>query len=190
MKLGNLPEGYDHKYTYSHIGYNLKITDWQAAIALAQLSKLDRFLEMRRQNAETLLHELDDLQQYLILPRITPNCTPSWFGFLISVKEDAPFSKQEMVTYLEANGIGTRQLFAGNILRQPMIAESDVKLRIGSSPIMEAKRLDESCYARLPGTEFIMNNTFWVGVAQNNTPEDMKRTSQVIHQFIRIKTNA
>ena len=190
MKLGNLPEGYDHKYTYSHIGYNLKITDWQAAIALAQLSKLDRFLEMRRQNAETLLHELDDLQQYLILPRITPNCTPSWFGFLISVKEDAPFSKQEMVTYLEANGIGTRQLFAGNILRQPMIAESDVKLRIGSSPIMKAKQLDESCYARLPGTEFIMNNTFWVGVAQNNTPEDMKRTSQVIHQFIRIKTNA
>ena len=190
MKLGNLPEGYDHKYTYSHIGYNLKITDWQAAIALAQLSKLDRFLEMRRQNAETLLHELDDLQQYLILPRITQNCTPSWFGFLISVKEDAPFSKQEMVTYLEANGIGTRQLFAGNILRQPMIAESDVKLRIGSSPIMKAKQLDESCYARLPGTEFIMNNTFWVGVAQNNTPEDMKRTSQVIHQFIRIKTNA
>ena len=190
MKLGNLPEGYDHKYTYSHIGYNLKITDWQAAIALAQLSKLDRFLEMRRQNAETLLHELDDLQQYLILPRITPNCTPSWFGFLISVKEDAPFSKQEMVTYLEANGIGTRQLFAGNILRQPMIAESDVKLRIGSSPVMKAKQLDESCYARLPGTEFIMNNTFWVGVAQNNTPEDMKRTSQVIHQFIRIKTNA
>ena len=190
MKLGNLPEGYDHKYTYSHIGYNLKITDWQAAIALAQLSKLDRFLEMRRQNAETLLHELDDLQQYLILPRITQNCTPSWFGFLISVKEDAPFSKQEMVTYLEANGIGTRQLFAGNILRQPMIAESDVKLRIGSSPIMKAKQLDESCYARLPGTEFIMNNTFWVGVAQNNTPEDMKRTSRVIHQFIRIKTNA
>ncbi len=187
MKLGNLPQGYDHKYTYSHIGYNLKITDWQASIALAQLKKLDKFLAMRSENAKTLLTELADLQNYLILPQITKNCTPSWFGFLISVKEDAPFSKQDLVKYLEANGIGTRQLFAGNILRQPMIVENDVDLRIGDSSLMKAKDLSENDYHKLPNTEFIMNHTFWVGVAQNNTPQDMKKISAVIHEFVKGK---
>ena len=184
MKLGNLPAGYDHKYTYSHIGYNLKITDWQASIALAQLKKLDKFLEIRRTNAETLIKELSDLQDYLILPTITENCQPSWFGFLISVKPEAPFSKQELVKYLESHGIGTRQLFAGNILRQPMVVENDFNLRIGNSELFNSKQLTEENYKTLPGTEFIMNNTFWVGVAQNNTPEDMKKTSAVIHEFI------
>lgn len=184
LKLGNLPNGYDHKYTYSHIGYNLKITDWQAAIALAQLKKLDSFLEIRKKNAEVLINELDDLKSYLILPQITENCIPSWFGFLISVKDDAPFTKQDLVMYLESNGIGTRQLFAGNILRQPMIVEYDVDLRIGSSNLLNAKELNESHYAALPGTEFIMNHTFWVGVAQNNTVADMRKISKVIHNFI------
>ncbi len=184
LKLGHLPEGYDHKYTYSHIGYNLKVTDWQAAIAVAQLKKLDTFLEMRRKNAETLLAELADLQDVLILPQIAESCTPSWFGFLISVRDEAPFTKQDLVQYLEANGIGTRQLFAGNILRQPMMVEHDVDLRIGNGPLQKAAELTEADYARLPGTEFIMNHTFWVGVAQNNTPEDMKKTSAVIHQFV------
>lgn len=188
LKLGNLPHGYDHKYTYSHIGYNLKITDWQAAIALAQLKKLDKFLRIRRENAETLTAELSDLQDYLILPTVEKNCTPSWFGYLISVKETAPFTKQELVTYLEANGIGTRQLFAGNLLRQPMIVEYDVPLRIGNTELVKGNALTEEHYSLLPGTEFIMNSTFWVGVAQNNTPEDMKRTSQVIHSFIASKT--
>ncbi len=185
MKLGNLPEGYDHKYTYSHIGYNLKITDWQAAIGLAQLQKLDSFLEMRRTNAETLLHELDDLRHVLILPSHLPDCSPSWFGFLISVREEAPFTKQEMVEFLEAHGIGTRQLFAGNILRQPMLTDTDTPLRIGNDEKKLSSALTESDYAKLPGTEFMMNHTFWVGVAQNNTPQDMKRTSAVIHEFVR-----
>lgn len=184
MKLGNLPEGYDHKYTYSHIGYNLKITDWQAAIAVAQLKKLDKFLEMRRTNAATLLKELADLQDYLILPKVAENCQPSWFGFLISVRPEAPFSKQEMVKYLESHGIGTRQLFAGNILRQPMVVENDFDLRIGNSEILNSKHLTEENYKTLSGTEFIMNNTFWVGVAQNNTVEDMKKTSAIIHEFV------
>lgn len=184
LKLGHLPAGYDHKYTYSHIGYNLKITDWQASIAVAQLKKLDNFLAIRKQNAETLLARLADLQDYLILPTITPNCTPSWFGFLISVKEDAPFSKLELVPYMEAHGIGTRQLFAGNILRQPMIAENDIMLRIGNSDLLNSKDLTEAHYQNLKGTEFIMNNTFWVGVAQNNTVADMEKTSAVIHQFV------
>lgn len=186
MKLGSLPEGYDHKYTYSHVGYNLKITDWQASIALAQLKKLDTFLSIRKENAETLLKELADLQEYLILPKITKNCIPSWFGFLISVKENAPFSKQELVKYLEENGVGTRQLFAGNILRQPMIVENSISLRIGNSKLLNSKELTEEDYATLPETEFIMNHTFWVGVAQNNTPKDMKKISEVIHKFVKI----
>lgn len=187
MKSGHLPQGYDHKYTYSHIGYNLKITDWQASIALAQLKKLDVFLEMRRKNAETLINLLEDLQDYLILPRIEKNCIPSWFGFLISVKDNAPFTKQELVKYLESNGIGTRQLFAGNILRQPMIVNNDVNLRIGTSDLLNSKNLTEADYKLLPHTEFIMNNTFWVGIAQNNTPEDMKKTAKIIHEFVEKK---
>ena len=184
MKLGNLPEGYDHKYTYSHIGYNLKITDWQAAIGLAQLKKLDIFLEQRRKNAEILSDKLCDLEKYLILPRPTQNCVPSWFGFLISVRENAPFSKQEMVMYLEQNGIGTRQLFAGNILRHPMVVENEFPLRIGNSNLLISKELTEDHYKSLPGTEFIMNNTFWVGVSQNNSPSDMEKISEVIHRFV------
>lgn len=184
LQLGHLPHGYDHKYTYSHIGYNLKITDWQAAIAVAQLQKLDKFLAMRKANAETLLAGLADLQDYLILPQIAAHCKPSWFGFLISVKDTAPFSKQDMVTYLESKGVGTRQLFAGNILRQPLIVENNVQLRIGDSGLLNSKDLTETDYARLPRTEFIMNHTFWVGVAQNNTPTDMQTTIRVIHDFI------
>lgn len=187
MKLGNLPEGYDHKYTYSHVGYNLKITDWQAACGVAQLDKLDGFLKIRRDNAEMLLKELADLQDYLILPSHNEKCAPSWFGFLISVKEDAPFTKQQLVEYLEAHGIGTRQLFAGNLLRQPMITTYDLPLRIGSGKLKNSRDLTEDDYKALPVTDFIMNHTFWVGVAQNVTVDDMKQTSKVFHDFIREK---
>ena len=187
MKLGNLPVGYDHKYTYSHIGYNLKVTDWQAAIGVAQLKRLDVFLEQRKKNATVLLNGLKDLEQYLILPKIHEECTPSWFGFLISVRDDAPFTKQEMVEYLEANGIGTRQLFAGNILRQPMLTMADVDVRIGSDAVKNMSQITEADYAQLPVTEFIMNHTFWVGCAQNLTEKDTAKTVQVIHQFVESK---
>ena len=187
MKLGNLPEGYDHKYTYSHVGYNLKITDWQAACGVAQLDRLDGFLKIRRDNAETLLKELADLRDYLILPSHNEKCSPSWFGFLISVKEDAPFTKQQLVEYLEVHGIGTRQLFAGNLLRQPMITTNDLPLRIGGGKLKNSRDLTEDDYKALPVTDFIMNHTFWVGVAQNVTVEDMKQTSKVFHDFIREK---
>lgn len=187
QKLGNLPFGYDHKYTYSHIGYNLKITDWQAAIGVAQLDKLDSFLAQRKKNAEALLLGLKDLQDYLILPQISANCTPSWFGFLISVKETAPFSKQELVEYLEKHGIGTRQLFAGNILRQPMITTADIDLKICDSELIHSKDLGEEHYKMLPGTDFIMNNTFWVGVAQNVDEKDMCKTVATIKAFIESK---
>ncbi|MEG2414576.1 MAG: lipopolysaccharide biosynthesis protein RfbH [Kiritimatiellia bacterium] len=188
MKLGNLPHGYDHKYTYSHIGYNLKITDWQAAIGLAQLDKLDGFLAQRKVNAETLLAKLADMTDYLILPKVADQCTPSWFGFLISVKDTAPFTKQEMVEYLEKQGIGTRQLFAGNILRQPMITTAEVALRIGDSAILKSKDLTEAHYRLLPNTDFIMNHTFWIGVAQNVNGNDMERSAATIKAFIASRT--
>ena len=184
QQLGNLPFGYDHKYTYSHIGFNLKITDWQAALACSQIDKLDGFLEIRRQNAGILTEKLSDLKRYLILPEIRDGVKPSWFGYLISVKNDAPFTKQQMVEYLEKNKIGTRQLFAGNILRQPMIVENDVNFRIGNSKLINSSELNEEYYKMLPNTEFIMNNTFWVGTFPALGREEMARISDVIHNFI------
>lgn len=185
MQLGNLPFGYDHKYTYSHIGFNLKITDWQAAIALAQLDKLPAFLEKRTKNAQYLLEKLSDLQEYLILPTVAKEVEPSWFGFLISVKPNDKFNKQELVEYLEKNGVGTRQLFAGNILRQPMMLENDIKLRIADSKLLNSGGLSEKDYAKLPNTDFIMNNTFWVGVFPALSEKELDKTSEVIHKFVR-----
>jgi len=181
MQLGNLPFGYDHKYTYSHIGFNLKITDWQAACGLAQLKKLPGFIEKRTANAKMLSEKLSDLQEYLILPEVKEGVKPSWFGYLISTK--TPLSKQKMVEYLESKGIGTRQLFAGNILRQPMIVENDIQLRIGNSGLITSKDLNESYYKLLPNTDFIMNNTFWVGTFPALGKNEICRISDVIHEF-------
>lgn len=183
-QLGNLPFGYDHKYTYSHIGFNLKITDWQASIALAQLEKLDGFLEKRTQNAKHLMEKLEDLNEYLILPTIANNVKPSWFGFLISVKPNDKFNKQQLVEFLEKNGVGTRQLFAGNIIRQPMFVENDIDFRINNSKILNSRNLTEVNYAELPNTDFIMNNTFWVGVFPGLSEKHLDKTSELIHQFI------
>lgn len=187
QQLGNLPYGYDHKYTYSHVGYNLKITDWQAALGCSQIDKLDGFLKIRRRNAELLTEKLQDLQKYLILPRINEGVTPSWFGYLISVKEYAPFTKQEMVEYLEKNGVGTRQLFAGNILRQPMITENDIDFRIGGSRIINSKDLTEEHYKLLPNTDFIMNNTFWVGTFPALGEKEINRIAETIHACVNKK---
>ena len=187
QQLGNLPFGYDHKYTYSHTGYNLKITDWQAAIGCAQIDKLDEFLKIREKNAKYLTEKLADLAKYLILPEIENGCKPAWFGYLISVRENFPFSKQELVEYLERNNIGTRQLFAGNILRQPMIVENNIPLRIGSGDLIFSKDLTQEHYRLLPNTEFIMNNTFWVGVFPALSENELDRTSNVIHDFVNKK---
>lgn len=184
QQLGNLPFGYDHKYTYSHIGFNLKITDWQAALGCSQIDKLDKFLEIRRKNAQMLTEKLSDLKEYLILPKINEGVKPSWFGYLISVKENAPFTKQEMVEYLESHKVGTRQLFAGNILRQPMIVDNDVDLRIGNSKLINSKELTDEHYKLLPNTDFIMNNTFWVGTFPALGEEEITRIADTIHQFV------
>lgn len=190
QQLGNLPKGYDHKYTYSHIGFNLKITDWQAAIGVAQLEKLDGFLAKREENAEYLMKKLEDLSEYLIFPIIEEGAKPSWFGFLISVKPNDKFNKQELVEYLEENGVGTRQLFAGNILRQPMMSENKVLIKINGSDVIISKNLSEENYAALPNTEFIMNNTFWVGIYPALEKAQLDKTSDLIHSFIKGKIGA
>ena len=147
MQFGSLPYGYDHKYVYGHIGYNLKVTDMQAAVGMAQLKKLPNFVEKRKENFNKLWDGLSIFQNYLILPVATKNSDPSWFGFPITVKENGKFSKNEIVEYLENNKIMTRQLFAGNMTRQP--AYQDIECRI---------------IGNLENTDYIMNNTFFIGV--------------------------
>jgi CDP-6-deoxy-D-xylo-4-hexulose-3-dehydrase len=145
-------------------------------------------LEIRRRNAQMLTEKLSDLADYLILPIIKDGVKPSWFGYLISVKEGAPFTKQEMVEYLEAHGIGTRQLFAGNILRQPMFVDDEqVQFRIGGSKLLNSSELSEEWYSKLPNTDFIMNNTFWVGTFPALGEEEISRIAYAIHACIKEK---
>ena len=183
-----MPFGYDHKYTYSHIGFNLKITDWQAAIGASQVKKLPAYIQKRTDNAAYLTKALSDLKQWLILPEVKEGVKASWFGYLISVKPDAPFTKQQLVEYLEQNGIGTRQLFAGNLLRQPLMVNNDVALRIGSSALLNSCDLTEKEYALLPNTDFIMNNTFWVGTFPALGEKELSKTSEVMHRFVQEHT--
>lgn len=184
-KRGKLPFGYDHKYTYSHIGYNLKITDWQAAIAVAQLKKLDSFLEERTCNANRLLKNLEDLKPWLQLPQVNEKCKSGWFGFPITVREESGIDKNKLVQYLEASGVGTRNLFAGNLLRQPMLTKNRIPLRIEDSQLLYSDELDEKDFEKLPNTDKIMNSTFWVGVSPNNDFTDMDTISEVLHNFIK-----
>lgn len=145
--LGELPDGYDHKYTYSHLGYNLKSGDIQAAIGLAQLDRLDTFVSLRRRNWAYLLEGLKDLEEFLILPRATENSEPSWFGFALTVKPNSPKTRNQIVQELNAAKIGTRLLFGGNLLRQPAFVGTPRRI-IGD----------------LTNTDRIMNDTFWIGV--------------------------
>lgn len=166
-ELGTLPCGYDHKYTYSHIGYNLKITDMQAAIGVAQLAKLPQFVKRRQENFRYLKEALQPLQHLLVLPEATPGSEPSWFGFPITVRENAPLSRNELVQALEAHGIGTRLLFAGNLLRQPAYAQ--VKHRVAGP---------------LTHTDAIMNRTFWVGIYPGLTEPMLDYVAQVLHKLL------
>lgn len=146
-KIGDLPQGYDHKYTYSHAGYNLKITDMQAALGLAQLQKIDQFIAARRRNFAYLHERLQSLQDIFILPEATKDSDPSWFGFPISLKEGVPFNRVDLLRHLDQQKIGTRLLFAGNLTRQPYMRGHLYKVA-GS----------------LAKADFIMRNTFWVGI--------------------------
>jgi CDP-4-dehydro-6-deoxyglucose reductase, E1 len=167
-ELGELPCGFDHKYIYSHIGYNLKATDMQAAVGVSQLKKLPGFVEARRSNFRFLHEALSDLTEYLILPEATPNSDPSWFGFPISIREGMPFSREDLVRHLNSQQIGTRLLFGGNLLRQP--AYQDIAHRkIGD----------------LKNTDFVMRQLFWVGVYPGLTHEMLAFVAGQIRSFIK-----
>jgi CDP-4-dehydro-6-deoxyglucose reductase, E1 len=166
-QLGDMPLGYDHKYIYGHIGYNLKLTDMQAAVGVSQLQKLPEFIAIRKKNWQFLRKALDQYQDVLILPEPTANSDPSWFGFLITLTEKAKFTRPDMVQFLESRRIGTRQLFAGNLAMQP--AYKDVPHRIVGD---------------LTNTNIVMNNSFWVGVYPGLDEPMLQYIVDSIVQFI------
>ena len=170
-QLGELPCGYDHKYIYSHIGYNLKMTDMQAAVGVAQLQKLPGFIETRRRNFERLHAGLRDVEEFYVLPEPTPGSEPSWFGFPLAVRPEAPFTRNQVIHELESRKIGTRLLFGGNLLRQP--AFQDAPHRIA---------------APLTNTDFIMNQVFWIGVFPGLTAAMLDFVVDVLHSAVRNAT--
>jgi CDP-4-dehydro-6-deoxyglucose reductase, E1 len=165
-QLGDLPHGYDHKYTYSHIGYNLKVSDMQAAVGVTQLKKVNSFIEKRRANFAYLKNKLSTLQEFFLLPEATPNSEPSWFGFPIFVRESAPFTRDELVHHLNDQKIGTRLLFGGNLLRQP--AYRNINHRV----VGNLKRSDD-----------VMHRVFWIGVYPGLTETMLDYVAETIQKF-------
>lgn len=166
-KLGDLPVGYDHKYTYSHLGYNLKITDMQAACALAQLDKIDAFITARKHNFEFLKGRLRSCEEFLILPEATAGSDPAWFGFPLTIRNGVDFSRVDLLTYLNEHRIGTRLLFAGNLTRQPYM---NMRRFLVSSP--------------LKNTDRIMNDTFWIGVYPGLSEDMLDYAASQIETFV------
>jgi CDP-6-deoxy-D-xylo-4-hexulose-3-dehydrase len=165
-QLGKLPCGYDHKYTYSHIGYNLKATDMQAALGCSQIEKLPHFIDRRRQNFRYLYAALKPLGEFLLLPQATPGSDPSWFGFPIGVRKEAPFTRQQLIAVLESRKIATRLLFGGNLLRQPAYQDRPHRT-IGD----------------LPNSDYVMNNVFWIGVYPGLTKPMLDYVAETMHAF-------
>src|ERR1700723_2932111 len=166
-QLGSLPCGYDHKYTHSHVGYNLKATDIQAALGVSQMDKLPEFIARRKANFAYLKKALKPLEEFLILPEATPNSDPSWFGFPIGVKADAPFKRDQFTAALEAQKIGTRLLFAGNLTRQP--AYEGWEYRVSGD---------------LTNTDFVMNQVFWIGVFPGLTEPMLDFIANIAMEFV------
>jgi CDP-6-deoxy-D-xylo-4-hexulose-3-dehydrase len=169
-KLGDLPEGYDHKYTYSHLGYNLKSGDIQAAIGLAQLDRLPNFIQARRDNWNYLRRGLKDLEEFLVLPLATDLSNPSWFGFAITLKSNAPVSRNKLVEKLNEYKIGTRLLFGGNLLRQPAFQGTPRRV-----------------VAELVNTDIVMNDTFWIGVWPGLNNQMLDFVIDSIHKILKVK---
>jgi CDP-6-deoxy-D-xylo-4-hexulose-3-dehydrase len=169
-QMGGLPPGYDHKYIYSHIGYNLKVTDMQAAVGVAQLKKLPGFIKQRRKNFAVLYKGLEKFNAFFILPESTLNSAPSWFGFPVLLKETAPFTREEFVRFLDVKKIATRMLFGGNLLKQP--AYEGIRYCISGS---------------LENTDSVMNNLFWIGVYPGLTGEMLDYIVAAFNDFTREK---
>jgi len=167
QKLGKLPEGYDHKYTYSHLGYNLKITDMQAACGLAQLEKAPEFIQARKANFAFLKERLQSCEEFIHLPEATEHSDPSWFGFPITLKANCPVTRLDLLTYLDQNKVGTRLLFAGNLTCQPYMIGANYRIS-----------------GDLTNTNNVMNNTFWIGVQPALTPEMLEFAAQKIENYL------
>lgn len=168
-QLGDLPHGYDHKYTYSHIGYNLKLTDMQAAVGVAQLAKLPGFIAARRRNFQMLYDGLRDLEEFLILPEATPNSEPSWFGFPLAVRPESGRTRDQIVRVLEQHKIGTRLLFGGNLVRQP--AYQNVNYRVVGD---------------LTNSDFVMNQVFWIAVYPGLNQAMIDYVIEVLHDAVAV----
>lgn len=166
---GDLPDGYDHKYTYSHLGYNLKITDMQAACALAQMDRLEEFIAKRRANFDYLKKRLAGLTQFMLLPEATPHANPSWFGFPLVVKESSQFKRADLINFLEQNKIATRLLFAGNLTKQPYMANR--KFRVSGD---------------LRYTDVVMTQTFWLGTFPGLGAVQMDYIAEKLEEFFGI----
>ena len=166
-KFAELPYGYDHKYVYSSLGYNLKITDMQAAVGVAQLKKLNKFILKRNQNFKYLLNLLHDLKEYFIMPKEGPEAEPSWFGFPLTIV-NKKLSRNVLINYLEANGIKTRLVFSGNNIRQPYMKNKKYKVS-----------------GKLKNSDFVMNNSFWLGIYPAITEDNLEYISTKIHSFIK-----
>jgi CDP-6-deoxy-D-xylo-4-hexulose-3-dehydrase len=169
QKQGKLPEGYDHKYTYSHLGYNLKITDMQAACGLAQLDKAPAFIQARKDNFAFLKARLKDCEEFVHLPEPTEHSDPSWFGFPITLKDNCPVTRLDLLTYLDQNKVGTRLLFAGNLTSQPYMGGANYRIS-----------------GDLTNTDIVMNNTFWIGVQPALTREMLEFAAQKIESYLGI----
>jgi CDP-4-dehydro-6-deoxyglucose reductase, E1 len=168
QKLGGLPQGYDHKYTYSHLGYNLKISDMQAACGLAQLERLPEFIEKRNENFSYLKDKLRGLTDFIDLPEIEKKSTPSWFGFPITIRDNSGINREDLVKYLDQNKISTRLLFAGNLIMQPYFKNNKYRIAGG-----------------LDNTNIVMNKTLWLGIYPALGEAQLTFVAEKIHAFLK-----